>query len=177
MPVALQIFCDAKVHCGDCRDNGYAGRVWRESVYLHLSPKPDSSVWECPRGVRWQNDTAPEPTPPTEVEANAQREAERIEGERVAAEKLALAGRAHWLALHAYDHIPTDAELEDWLANVPRFGCQCQAKAREYVKAHPMPRTSLDDVRLWGWEFHESVNAELGHASFPFADARALYGW
>lgn len=165
----------ARVNCISCRDTTHAGRYFRETTYAHLNPKPDEVDWRCPHGIPWNGGEKPSPPTP---EQEAARELARQNADAAMAqqkEKLALAGRAHWLLAHTTPHW-TPATFQQWRDGIPSFGCNCKRDADEYIAAHPPPLDDDDAMFAYFVDFHNDVNLKLDRELFGLPAARAKYG-
>lgn len=73
----------------------------------------------------------------------------------------------HWLPLHRYapDHVATwDASrasnwyYNDWLPQIPSYGCPCQAHWDELTQQNPPDFSSPGAFFQWAWARHNDVS-------------------
>jgi len=86
-------------------------------------------------------------------------------------------GKAGWKLLHAATFgYPENPSLEKQFAMwnfLHSLSCAlpcgtCEKECKSYVNKNPPPVDNAKELQLWGYHFHEAVNARLGKPSFSW---------
>lgn len=80
--------------------------------------------------------------------------------------------RDHWTKLHL--HVRTREDYEQWVLDVPTFGCSCVTHWKQLV-GEPTDEQLANP--WWGFEMHNAVRQKLGQEVFSREEAAELYGW
>jgi hypothetical protein len=93
------------------------------------------------------------------------------------ADAIAEQGRAAWAWLHLEalaSRLTMDRLVHEFRPMIPRVGCGCLSHWDAILADNPLP-SSPDGHFAWSVRVHNVVNAELGFAHFPFAQAVSVW--
>jgi hypothetical protein len=88
-------------------------------------------------------------------------------------------GDGMWKSIHLTAAWADDPELVAVFCRWVRMNCshlpcpECSSHAMAYIQAYPPEKA--EDVFVWTWRFHNSVNSRLGKPEMDYATARELY--
>ncbi len=88
-------------------------------------------------------------------------------------------GKGIWIAEHLTAAWADTPEKAAFFCQQFRYICNnlpcpdCVKDALAYIAMNPPERA--EDVFVWLWQFHNTVNVKLGKPVMPFAEARDLY--
>jgi hypothetical protein len=87
-------------------------------------------------------------------------------------------GPGLWGELHrrtlSHDDSPDWVWLDMWAEKIPKYGCSCRSKWKEWKHENPPP-WDKEGYWRWGWAFHNHVNQELGKPPFSIDQARQIW--
>ncbi len=76
-----------------------------------------------------------------------------------------------WNEMHS-GRVTTQSLFDNWLERVPSKDCGCREWLRRYI-AKNEPR--FDDMAMYGWQLHNSVNEKLDKPQFSWEDFNATW--
>ena len=82
-----------------------------------------------------------------------------------------------WRAIHVYPRVRGTEGFDTLLRAVRRLlPCSCCRDHMDtYIAKAPPDASSPDALFVWGWAFHQAVNAKLGRRGIELDEARRIW--